>query len=347
MIVLGIETSCDETAAAVTEDGVRILSSVVASQIEAHHPYGGVVPELASRKHMEAIVDVVRSALEEAGISLKGIQGVAATRGPGLVGSLLVGFSFAKALAYAADLPWVGVDHLEGHLHSAFFAQNPPGFPFIALLASGGHTALYRVDGFIEYVLLGKTRDDAAGEAFDKAAKMLGLGYPGGPAIDRVARNGDPEQIRFPRAFLDPASFDFSFSGVKTAVNRYIHSHPDFRDAIPHIAAGFQEAVVDVLVAKALRVLEETGCRRLALVGGVAANARLRERMDQEASAKGISVHKPPAALCGDNAAMIACAGYHRLLRGERCPLEADVYSRVRPLEISVGTPEKGVRSEA
>ncbi len=333
MIVLGIETSCDETAAAVTEDGLRILSSVVASQIAVHHPFGGVVPELASRKHLEAVVDVVRESLKEAGVAIDALDGVAVTQGPGLVGSLLVGFSFAKSLAYACGLPWVGVDHLEGHIHSAFFAQEPPSFPFVALLVSGGHTALYRVEHFLDYGLLGKTRDDAAGEAFDKVAKMLGLGYPGGPAIDRAARKGDPDVYRFPRAFLDPSSFDFSFSGVKTAVNRHIHAHHDDPSALPDIAAGFQEAVVEVLVAKAIRAAQETGCTHLALVGGVAANSRLRERMQNEAKEKGIAVCIPPVTLCGDNAVMIAHAGYHRLKRGESSGLKDDVYSRKRPVE--------------
>lgn len=328
MNVLGIETSCDETAAAVVKDGTTILSSVVASQIHVHHAYGGVVPELASRKHMEAIVPVVRQALQEAGVSLGRIDGVAVTRGPGLVGSLLVGFSFAKSLAYAADMPYVGVDHLEGHLHSAFFASTPPPFPFVALLVSGGHTALYRVKDFLDWNLMGKTRDDAAGEAFDKVAKMLGLGYPGGPVIDRMARKGDPDRIRFPRAFLDSDSFDFSFSGVKTAVNRYLQTHPEHPNHVPDIVAGFQEAVVDVLAVKAARAAESLGCRHLALVGGVAANARLQARMGAAAGEKGMVLHVPPLDLCGDNAVMIAHAGYHRLCRGEACGLDADVYSR-------------------
>ncbi len=333
MIVLGIETSCDETAAAVTGDGARILSSVVASQIPVHHPFGGVVPELASRNHVAAIVGVVRRALEEAGLSLRQVEGVAVTRGPGLVGSLLVGFSFAKALAYGLKIPFIGVNHLEGHIHSAFFADPLPRFPFVALLASGGHTALYRVAHHLDWALMGKTRDDAAGEAFDKVAKMLGLGYPGGPAIDRIAREGDPRAIRFPRAWLDPESFDFSFSGVKTAVKRHIETHSDFKKTIPHMVAAFQEAVVDVLVGKAVRAARVSGCRHLALVGGVAANARLRERMAAAAAEKGIAVSIPPASLCGDNAVMIAHAGYHRLRRGERSPLQEDVFSRHLPVK--------------
>ncbi|MBW1776142.1 MAG: tRNA (adenosine(37)-N6)-threonylcarbamoyltransferase complex transferase subunit TsaD [Deltaproteobacteria bacterium] len=328
MNVLGIETSCDETAAAVIKDGTTILSSVVASQIDVHHAYGGVVPELASRKHMEVIVPVVQQALQAAGVPLGRINGVAVTQGPGLVGSLLVGFSFAKSLAFAADIPYVGVDHLEGHIHSAFFAPTPPSFPFVALLVSGGHTALYRVKDFLDWDLMGKTRDDAAGEAFDKVAKMLGLGYPGGPVIDQIARKGHPDRIRFPRAFLDPASLDFSFSGVKTAVNRYLQTHPEHPNLVPDIAAGFQEAVVDVLAVKAVRAAEAAGCRHLALVGGVAANARLQGRMQAAAGEKGIVLHVPPQDLCGDNAVMIAHAGYHRLDRGEACGLKDDVYSR-------------------
>ncbi len=330
MIILGIETSCDETAAAVVADGGRILSSVVASQIEVHHRYGGVVPELASRKHLEAIAPVTAEALEAAGLDLGAVEGIAVTQGPGLVGALLVGFSFAKGLAQMLRVPWRGVNHLEGHLHSVFLGENPPSPPFAALLVSGGHTSLYRVGGPTRFELLGQTRDDAAGEAFDKVSKMLGLGYPGGAVIGRLAGRGDPEKIHFPRAYLDKERLDFSFSGLKTAVNQYIRQHGDDLERLAaDIAAGFQEAVVDVLVYKLIRAAEIAGCTRIAVVGGVAANGRLRERLLREGTARGLSVHIPPLALCGDNAAMIAAVGYHYLKEGKRSEMTDDVYSRV------------------
>ncbi len=332
MIVLGIESSCDETAAAVVRDGREILSSVVASQARVHHPYGGVVPELASRKHIEAILPTVTAALDQAGAGPKPVDGVAATQGPGLIGSLLVGFSFAKAYAYARGIAWVGVDHLEGHLQSVFLGTDPPAYPFVALLASGGHTAVYHVAGPMARELLGRTRDDAAGEAFDKVAKMLGLGYPGGGVLSRMAEGGDPRKVPFPRAYLDKENFDFSFSGLKTAVNRHLRTLGGIDgiggEEMVHIAAGFQEAVVDVLCHKIVRAAEVRRCGHLSLVGGVAANPRLRERVTDAAAGSGIRVHIPPVELCGDNAAMIAAAGYHRLAAGERAPLDADVYSR-------------------
>jgi N6-L-threonylcarbamoyladenine synthase len=330
MIILGIESSCDETAAAVVKNGETILSSVVASQIAVHRPYGGVVPELASRKHIEAIVPVVNKALETAGISKKQLDGIAATQGPGLVGALLVGFGFAKALAYGLDLPLIGVNHLEGHIFSVFLHDSLPQFPFVSLLASGGHTAIYLVESFTEYRRLGQTRDDAAGEAFDKVAKMMGLGYPGGRVLETLAAKGDPSKIQFPRAFIDKKNFDFSFSGVKTAVLRYLQTHDNYADHMADIAAGFQESVVDVLSHKIIHAAEVTGCRNISVVGGAAANRRLRDRIRIEADRRGVSVHIPPISLCGDNAAMIAAVGYHQLLRGERTDRAADVYSRVR-----------------
>jgi len=329
MLILGIESSCDETAAAVVEDGKRILSSIVSSQVEIHSPYGGVVPELASRKHIESIVSVVEKAVERSGIDKKQLDAVASTQGPGLVGSLLVGFSFAKAYAYALDIPWIGVNHLEGHIHSIFLETNPPGFPFVALLVSGGHTSIYHVTSFTEFERMGQTRDDAAGEAFDKVAKMLELGYPGGVIIDELAKQGDPGAVSFPRPFLDKSAFDFSFSGIKTSVNRYLQKHKDtYKDHIPDIVAGFQEAVVDVLSYKILNAANEKNCSHIALVGGVAANSRLREKVKQEADARGIYVHIPSIDLCGDNAAMIASAGYHYLKRDEQSNLDADVFSK-------------------
>jgi len=331
MIILGIETSCDETAAAVVVDGIQILSSVVSSQIEVHHPYGGVVPELASRKHMEAIVPVVTEALAVSGMDSKQLDAIAVTQGPGLVGALLVGFCFAKSFAFALDIPWVGVDHLEGHINSLFLEENPPPFPFVALLASGGHTSIYHVTSHTTFDLVGQTRDDAAGEAFDKVSKMLGLGYPGGEVIDRLAIQGDSENIVFPRPFLDKSTFDFSFSGLKTAVRRYIQKNMDtYQRQIPDIAAGFQEAVVDVLSFKVVHAAMVKGCEHIALVGGVAANNRLRERVRQDADLKGLTVHIPCIDLCGDNAAMIAAIGYHYLIAGTVSGFCDDVYSRAR-----------------
>jgi N6-L-threonylcarbamoyladenine synthase len=323
MHVLGIETSCDETAAAVVENGTTIRSSVVASQITQHRLYGGVVPELASRMHMQAIVPVVSQAIEQAGVP---VDAVAVTQGPGLVGALLVGFAFGKAFAFARRLPVVGVDHLEGHLQSVLMDQAPPPFPLAVLLASGGHTGIYYMADQDRYELLGQTRDDAAGEAYDKVAKMLGLGYPGGAAIDRLAHSGDSGAIKFTRPYLDKEGFDFSFSGIKTAVQRHLQLRP--MPAQADVAAGFQEAVVDVLVHKLLHAAQVKNCRRIAVVGGVAANSRLRERIGAEAAARGLRVDIPPLPLCGDNAAMIAALGYHRLQAGQTLALDADVYSR-------------------
>jgi N6-L-threonylcarbamoyladenine synthase len=329
MIILGIETSCDETAAAVVKDGTAIMASVVSSQIEVHHPYGGVVPELASRKHIEAIVPVIDEAMHKAGLPLEAIDAIAATQGPGLVGALLVGFSFAKSLGYALGIPWVGVNHLEGHINSVFLEDDPPSFPLVALLVSGGHTSIYYVTDHITLELMGQTRDDAAGEAFDKVAKMIGLGYPGGGVIDRLSKQGDPARIKFPRSYLDKASFDFSFSGLKTAVNRYTADHREqLKDRIPDIAAGFQEAVIDVLTHKVIRAAVEKGCNRIALVGGVAANSRLRDKLRRDAGARGMNVYIPSIDLCGDNAAMIAATGYHYRLAGIEAELGDDVFSR-------------------
>ena len=329
MKILGIETSCDETAAAVVKDGTAILASVVSSQVEVHHRYGGVVPELASRKHIEAIVPVVDEAMGKAGLGLTEIDAIAVTQGPGLVGALLVGFSFAKSLAYALGIPWVGVNHLEGHINSVFLVDDPPAFPFVALVASGGHTSIYHVTDHMTMELMGQTRDDAAGEAFDKVAKVLDLGYPGGGVIDRLSKQGDPTRIKFPRSYLNKTSFDFSFSGIKTAVNRYATTRRNqIKEQIPDIVAGFQEAVIDVLTHKAIHAAVEKGCERLALVGGVAANSRLREKLRTDAGRRGMSVHIPSIHLCGDNAAMIAAVGYHYLVAGIEADLQDDVFSR-------------------
>ncbi|MCU0539258.1 MAG: tRNA (adenosine(37)-N6)-threonylcarbamoyltransferase complex transferase subunit TsaD [Desulfobacterales bacterium] len=331
MIVLGIESSCDETAAALVRDGREILASVVASQDEVHYRYGGVVPELASRRHMEAITPVVAEALDRAALPLSAVEGVAATQGPGLIGSLLVGFSFAKALAFARGIPCAGVNHLDAHVHALYLTPDPPGFPFVCLLVSGGHTGLYHVTSPRDLALMGQTRDDAAGEAFDKVAKMMGLGYPGGAVIERLAAEGDPERVRFTRAYLAAESFDFSFSGIKTAVGRHLAAHrndPGCRMA--DVAAGFQEAVVEVLVRKLLRAAAVRKVAHVGLAGGVAANRRLRELLAAAAGREGFSVHLPPAALCGDNAAMVAAAGHHLLAVGRHIGWDADVFSRHR-----------------
>jgi len=338
MNILGIDTSCDDTSAAVVVDGHRVLSSVVNSQVRLHHPYGGVVPELASREHLRNIVPVVNEALSRAGMDLKDLNGIAVTIGPGLVGSLLVGLYYAKALAYTHQIPTVGMNHLEGHILSIFLEDDPPpAFPFVALTVSGGHTSLYRVDGFGNYSLMGQTLDDAAGEAFDKVAKLLGLGYPGGIAVEELARSGSKEGVPFPRAFMGPASLDFSFSGLKTSVALYVRRWRESKEEMAgvkmaDIAASFQEAVVDVLVHKTLDAVKRTGVGAVVIAGGVACNKALREKMRCEAAAKGVTLYYPRPAYCTDNGAMIALAGYHRLIHGKGADLSMDVRSRF-PIE--------------
>jgi N6-L-threonylcarbamoyladenine synthase len=323
MMVLGIESSCDETAAAVVADGRRILANVVASQDALHAPWGGVVPELASRRHLEVVVPVVEQALAAAGLKLADLDGIAVTQGPGLVGSLLIGCSVAKALAWVHRKPLVGVNHLEGHIYAAFLTEDPPEHPFLALVVSGGHTALYLARAPLDYGLVGQTRDDAAGEAFDKVAKLLGLGFPGGPAIQRVAAEGDPGAIAFPLAQMTDGARDFSFSGIKTSVSLYVKRHgPLTPAAVADVAASFQAAVVKMLVRKTVKAALHWGVKRVVLTGGVAANGPLRERLRAEADAHGIRLHIPPPRLCTDNAAMIAAAGTARLLAGERASLE-------------------------
>ncbi|HWF22064.1 MAG TPA: tRNA (adenosine(37)-N6)-threonylcarbamoyltransferase complex transferase subunit TsaD [Acidimicrobiales bacterium] len=318
--VLGIETSCDETAASVVDHGTSIVSSVVASQIDLHARYGGVVPELAGRAHVELLTPVLSDALHDAGSdpSGTGIDAVAVTYGPGLIGSLLVGVAEAKALALAWDVPVVGVNHLEAHLFASLLEQPDLGWPLVVLLVSGGHTLLIEVTAPGRYRLLGGTIDDAAGEAFDKVARFLGLGYPGGPAIDAVAEDGDPEAFAFPRAFLGEG-YDFSFSGLKTSVVNTVRKHPEA--ATEDVAASFRAAVVDVLVAKGRRAAADVGAKALCLAGGVAANSLLRSRVESDCAEGGIGAFLPSRALCTDNAAMVAAAGWWRLNHGDPSPL--------------------------
>ncbi|MDO9527550.1 MAG: tRNA (adenosine(37)-N6)-threonylcarbamoyltransferase complex transferase subunit TsaD [Syntrophales bacterium] len=331
MLVLGIESSCDETAAAVVRNGSFLLSSVIASQIDIHSKYGGVVPEIASRKHIEAIIPVILQALDDANLSLDEIEGIAVTKGPGLVGSLLVGISVAKSIAFAKNLPFVGVNHLEGHVASIFLNDKKPDFPFVALVVSGGHTNIYLVKDFQDFGLLGQTRDDAAGEAFDKAAKLLNIGYPGGVVIDRLSRGGNTEFVKFPRAMK--GSLDFSFSGLKTSLLTYTRKResPIIEDEIPDIVASYQEAIVDVLVEKTLKAAQSCSVSRVVVTGGVAANSRLRERFYEEATAKDIEIFIPPPILCTDNAAMIAVVGDNLLKTGKRDSFDMNAVSRWPP----------------
>ena len=324
MRVLGIETSCDETAVAVVDDGEKILSNVLSSQHEIHGRFGGVVPELASRAHLERLNPLIDHALTEAGTGWKEIEGVAVTRGPGLVGALLVGLATAKAMSLALDVPLAAVNHLEGHIYANFLEHGPPDPPYIVLLVSGGHTMLVHMPEEHRYEVIGQTVDDAAGEAFDKVARFLGLEYPGGPVLDRLARNGDPAAIAFPRAMATSGDYDFSLSGLKTAVIRHVRAERTGgrEPKVEDVAASFQEAVVDVEVQKTLDAAAAYGVQTVLLGGGVVANSRLRERMAKEGERRGVRVVHPSPELCTDNAAMIAAAGHSHLRRGERSTLD-------------------------
>lgn len=322
MIVLGIESSCDDTSVSVVEDGINILSNIISSQIDPHARFGGVVPEIASRKHVESINPAISEALGTADIGFGDIDAIAVTNRPGLLGALLVGVTAAKSLASVLDIPLIGVHHLAGHIAANFLINPDFEFPFICLVVSGGHTDLILVREHGEYEILGRTQDDAAGEAFDKSARTLNLGYPGGPVIDKLANEGNPNAIHFTRARLENP-LDFSFSGLKTAVIKFYREH-GAEYAMTDIAASFQEAVVDMLVQTTLRAVDVTGIKRVALAGGVAANSALQNRMKAEAASRGIEYSCPPPRLCTDNAAMIACAGYHIIKAGKYDQSEID-----------------------
>lgn len=330
--ILAIESSCDETAAAVVADGRKVLSNIISSQIDIHTLYGGVVPEIASRKHIEKINIVTDEALKQAGLLLEDIDAVAVTYGPGLVGALLVGVSFAKALAYAAKKPLVGVHHIEGHI-AANYIDNP-GLepPFMCLIVSGGHTHLVNVTGYGQFEILGRTRDDAAGEAFDKVARAIGLGYPGGPKIDKVSYEGNPEAFAFPRAKVGQDTYDFSFSGLKSAVLNHLNSCQMKGEEIVQadIAASFQAAVVDVLVKNAMMAVEKHGVKKLAIAGGVASNTHLRSAMKEACEKKGVEFYHPSPILCTDNAAMIGSAGYYEYINGTRSSLDLNAVPNLK-----------------
>jgi N6-L-threonylcarbamoyladenine synthase len=333
-LVLGIESSCDETAAAVIKGGRTVLSSTVASQIAIHKEFGGVVPELASRKHVENIIPVIMEALGKADVELTDIEGVAVTKGPGLVGCLMVGVSTAKAIAFSLGVPLIGIDHLEAHLAAAYLEHDVP-FPFIGLVVSGGHTSLYLVKSRTEFELLGKTRDDAAGEAFDKAAKLLGLSYPGGVEIDRIAKQGNRDAIPFPRPFKTSSSFDFSFSGIKTSLVYYLKKNPDPDEKqLKNICASYQEAIVETLVEKTLAAARKNGVKAVVIAGGVACNSRLRALAKERFEEEEISLFIPSPKYCTDNAAMIGALGFCRLKVGESSELSLTPYSISRPKYI-------------
>lgn len=330
-LILGIETSCDETSVAVVENGRTILSNVISSQIELHRKYGGVVPEIASRKHVELIVPVIDSAIEQSGVTLSDIDAIGVTYGPGLVGALLVGVSTAKAIAYAKGIPLISVNHIAGHIAANYLQHQELEPPFVCLVVSGGHTNILFVKDYCQFEMLGRTRDDAAGEAFDKVARALGLEYPGGPVIDKISKEGDPDFIKFPRVIFDNESLDFSFSGLKTAVVNYINTAKLRKEEydIKNIAASFQKAVVDVLVRNTLMAAERKNIKTIAVAGGVAANSFLRQQLLSEAAVRGYNVLFPSIRLCTDNAAMIASAAYYEYQAGHVAGLDLNAVSNV------------------
>lgn len=330
--ILGIESSCDETAAAVVKNGREVLSNVISSQIELHKLYGGVVPEIASRKHIEKIDQVIEEALGRAGKTLEEIDAIAVTYGPGLVGALLVGVAEAKAIAYAANKPLVGVHHIEGHVSANYIEHKELEPAFLCLIVSGGHTHLVLVKEYGEYEIIGRTRDDAAGEAFDKVARAIGLGYPGGPKIDKLAKEGNPKAIRFPRAHVENAPHDFSFSGVKSAVLNYMNGcqMKGIEVNRADIAASFQDAVVDVLVQRTIEAAKEYDMKKITLAGGVASNQGLRERMQEACDKEGLELYHPSPIFCTDNAAMIAAAGYYEYIKGTRHGLDLNAVPNLK-----------------
>ena len=332
VLILAIESSCDETAAAVVKNGREVLSNVISSQIALHTLYGGVVPEIASRKHIEKINQVIEEALSQAGVTLKEIDAIGVTYGPGLVGALLVGVAEAKVISYAAKIPLVGVHHIEGHISANYIENKDLEPPFLCLVVSGGHTHLVKVSDYGKYEILGKTRDDAAGEAFDKVARAIGLGYPGGPKIEKASYQGNPEAVSFPKARVADNPYDFSFSGVKSAVLNYINGcRMKQIEIVPEdIAASFQKAVVDVLVAHSMHAVEEFGIRKFAIAGGVASNGVLRESIREVCRKRGVAFYHPSPILCTDNAAMIGAAAYYEYLAGTRHGLDLNAVPNLR-----------------